>query len=135
MEDIKVNEYVRTKKGKIEKIKTVNHYGIVIKHNNDNDDIQKDINYYTESGLEINKTDITKHSFNLIDLIEVGDYVNGRLVLQIDYKNKNVCLLIPLTDTKANTTIMWYGYEDIQSILTYEQYEANCYKINKTPTK
>ena len=48
--------------------------------------------------------------------------------MQIDYKNKNVCLLIPLTDTKANTNIMWYGYEDIQSILTHEQYKANCYE-------
>lgn len=66
---------------------------------------------------------------NLIDLIEVGDYVNGRLVLQVDYKNKNVCLLIPFADTKANTNIMWYGYEQIKTILTKEQYEANCYKV------
>ena len=56
--EIEVNEYVRTKKGKIEKIKTVNHYGIVTKHDNDNDDISEGINYYAESGLEINKIDI-----------------------------------------------------------------------------
>lgn len=66
---------------------------------------------------------------NIIDLIEVGDIVNGRLVLQVDYKKQNVCLLIPLTDTKANTNIMWYGYEDIKTILTHEQYNANCYKV------
>lgn len=61
--------------------------------------------------------------------IKEGDYVNGRLVLQVDYKNKNVCLLIPFTDTQANTNIMWYGYEDIKSILTKEQYEKYCYKV------
>ena len=38
--------------------------------------------------------------------------------------------LIPLNDTKANTNIMWYGYEDIKTILTHEQFEANCYKIS-----
>ena len=68
---IKVGEFVRTKKGKIEKIKTVNHYGIVTKHDNGNDDFSVGINFYAESGLEIDKTEITKHSFNLIDLIEV----------------------------------------------------------------
>lgn len=66
---------------------------------------------------------------NLIDLLEVGDYVNGRLVLAIDYEKQNICLLIPLTDTKANTNIMWYGYEDIKTILTHEQFEANAYKV------
>lgn len=72
---------------------------------------------------------ITKHSFNLIDLIEVGDYVNGRLVLAVDYKRQNICLLIPFTDTKASTNIMWYGYEEIKAILTHEQFESNAYKV------
>ena len=61
--------------------------------------------------------------------IEVGDYVNGRLVLQVDYKNKNVCLLIPLTDTKSNTNIMWYGYKCIKTIVTKEQFTQNCYRV------
>ena len=72
--EIKVGEYVRTKLGKIERIETINHYGIVTKHDNDNDNISEGINYYAESGLEINKTDISKHSFNIIDLIEVRRY-------------------------------------------------------------
>lgn len=76
-----------------------------------------------------NSAAVENFSENIIDLIEVGDIVNGRLVLQVDYKKQNVCLLIPLTDTKANTNIMWYGYEDIKTILTHEQYNANCYKV------
>ena len=56
MEDIKVGEYVRTKNGKIDKVK-----------NND---------YYMKQYIECEKglylrENITKHSFNLIDLIEV----------------------------------------------------------------
>ena len=56
MEDIKVGEYVRTKNGKIDKVK-----------NND---------YYMKQYIECEKglylrENITKHSENLIDLIEV----------------------------------------------------------------
>lgn len=81
--------------------------------------------------LQCHRNYITKHSKNIIDLIEVGEYVNGRLVLQVDYKNKNVCLLIPLTDTKANTNIMWYGYENIKSIVTKEQFNSVSYRIGE----
>ena len=127
MEDIKVEELVRTKKGKIEKVKTVNRYEIVTKHNNDNDDISEGINYYAESGLEINKADITKHSFNLIDLIEVGD------ILELKEGN-SICYL----GLRQNEITVNYHYliESIKnkdcellSILAHEQYEQNCYKI------
>lgn len=113
--DIKVGEYVRTKLGKIDKVKNNNYY------------MQQYIE--CEKGLYL-RDNITKHSANITDLIEVGDYVNGRLVLAVDYKKQNICLLIPLNDTKANTNIMWYGYEDIKTILTHEQFEANCYKTD-----
>lgn len=134
MEDIKVGELVRTKKGYIEKIKTVNHYGIVIKHNNDNDDFSEDINYYAESGLEINKMDIKKHSFNLIDLIEVGDYVNGKRVSALkgevnlsDVNDEDDFCYTDFSDEYGE----WYGIgeDEVQSILTHEQFEANAYKV------
>lgn len=59
MGDIKVGEYVRTKNGKIDKVK-----------NND---------YYMKQYIECEKglylrENITKHSFNLIDLLEVRRY-------------------------------------------------------------
>lgn len=44
-----------------------------------------------------------KHSSNLIDVIEIGDFVNGR------------------DDTCENS--------DIKTILTKEQYNTNCYKV------
>lgn len=108
MEEIKVGEYIRTKGGCIFK---ATEYWL--------------IECYSDRVI------IKKHSSNIIDLIEVGDYVNGRLVLQVDYKNKNVCLLIPLTDTKANTNIMWYGYEDIKTIITKEQFALAEYRLEE----
>ena len=112
--DIKIGEYVRTEQGEIVKV------------------LGDDGNRVTSENFEIYfKNEIVKHSFNIIDLIEVGDYVNGRLVLQVDYKNKNICLLIPFTDTKSNTNIMWYGYEEIKSIVTHEQFKNIEYKVGK----
>ena len=111
---IEVEEYVRTKSGKIDKV--INN------------------NYYMPQYIEcekgiVDKENIVKHSKIISGVVEVGDYVNGRLVLQTDCKNQNVCLLIPLTDTKANTNIMWYGYEEIGTILTKEEMEANQYVV------
>ena len=127
--EIEVGEYGRTNKGKIfifawlENSDGKRYTNKVLLGNGK---IFENKFYYFDDGEEI-----VKHSKNIIDLIEVGDYVNGRLVLQVDYKNKNVCLLIPLTDTKANTNIMWYGYEDIKTIVTHEQFENIEYKVEE----
>lgn len=108
MGKIKVGELVRTVFGDIYKVENLKNYEFLR---------DKFYNY------------IVKHSKNIIDLVELGDYVNGRLVLQVDYKNKNVCLLIPLTDTKANTNIMWYGYEDIRTVVTKEMMKSVEYRV------
>ena len=61
MEDIKENEYVRLKSGRIGKVKSVDYFedGSLMGIN------CKDIGHYILADF------ITKHSFNLIDLIEV----------------------------------------------------------------
>ncbi len=130
IDGIEVGEYVRTEEGYIGKLveyipNALNYLKIdvdkeIIHCNNSRDNF-----IYTRYGFQL------KHSHNPIDIIEVGDYVNGRLVLQVDYKNQNVCLLIPFTDTKANTNIMWYGYEDIKTIVTKEQFESISYKVKQ----
>lgn len=64
------------------------------------------------------RDEITKASFNLIDLIEVGDYVNGSKVSIIE------------NNGKALGVYEDYIYEnEIKEVLTHEQYEANCYKV------
>ena len=77
------------------------------------------------------KCSIIKASHNLIDLIEVGDYVNGEKVQEDNFGN-----LITISSFASNgmfNTIESYGSkirnEDIEEILTHEQYENNTYKV------
>lgn len=103
MEDkIEVEEYVRFNNGEIGKV-------IDIKEN------PSRIVYseYGEIGLI---SDIVKHSKNLIDLIEVGDYVNGELITD-------------KWDTRISSIRSNFSEEDIKTILTKEIYMANCYKV------
>lgn len=75
-----------------------------------------------------------RYSYNIIDLIEVGDYVNGKKVIKIVGKNifgnKNVICsdddLLKITDR-----VMRYIYtnDGIKSIVTKEQFESMEYKV------
>ena len=113
---IEVGEYVRTKDGKILKI----------------DGFEKDLRnievvcfttgeVYTREKLnEI----IKNHSKNIIDLIEVGDYVNGVKVIEVGKYNFK--------------TVEEYGLKihhkksvKIKSIVTHEQFEAMKYKVEE----
>ncbi len=74
----------------------------------------------------IKTTDIVKHSKQLIDLIEVGDIVNGMEVLDI-HKPRDLWepILIRVDSRYTNYILA----EDIKTILTKEQFDANCYKV------
>lgn len=66
------------------------------------------------------------HSFELIDLIEVGDIVNGMEVLDI-HKPRDLWEPIEIrVDSRYTNFIL---AEDIKTILTKEQMEARCYKV------
>lgn len=66
---------------------------------------------------------IAKHSKNLIDLIELYDYVNGMIVFDIiNYDNGE-------KELKLSSGYLM-SKDEIQDILTHEQYEQNCYKLN-----
>ena len=109
---IEVNEYVRTDKGYIFKV-------------DEEKTTLQVINF-----LDVEYGKIVKHSKQLIDLIEVGDYINGREVKHIamfegfpDYPKLifvDETHLIP-DDTCEN--------DEIRTILTKEIYMANCYKV------
>lgn len=71
----------------------------------------------------ISKENIAKASFNPIDLIEVGDYVNGCKV----HKIAN-CITIIL-DNEEN--ISWVNPNDIKSIVTKEQFQKKEYRIGE----
>jgi hypothetical protein len=80
----------------------------------------------TEKGY-IQKKRVVKASHNIIDLIEVGDYVNGHLVTAIYNPNGDEMYHISLQNGKDY--ILIHNDDEIKSILTHEQYEANCYKV------
>ena len=116
--ELKPNMYVRTHKGTIHKIM----------------EIDKMLKYKNEDRLFINEeewflveSDITKASYNIIDLIEVGDYVNGEIVGYID-------------DCDGAMREYYYNYEDasidvghwceeIKSIVTKEQFSSMEYRL------
>lgn len=106
MEEIKVGEYVRTNSGLIDKCETA--------------DIDKITNAWV-----MDFSGIKAHSFNLIDLIEVRDFVNGYKVIEINKEEKYV-----VADNKDYGEHCIYDTE-IKTILTKEQYKRDCYKVKK----
>lgn len=110
---IEVNEYVRTKDGKIDKVINSNFY--------------MSIYVECEKGLYLIEN-IVNHSKQLIDLIEIGDIVNGMEVLDI-HKPRDLWEPIEIrVDSRYTNFIL---AEDIKTILTKERYMANCYKVGE----
>lgn len=122
--DIEVNEYVRTIEGKIGKIIKYENFEYHIKI--DKDEVWK-----------CSEDFIVKHSKQLIDLIEAGDIVNKELVIDIiDIANNKEEIIGKKLITQYRSAqftgldIKHYIYaNDIKTILTKEQYMANCYKV------
>ena len=111
--EIEVGEYVRTKNGKIRKVKdTVAQYYITDRLNiTDNNQFAKE--------------DIVKHNKNIIDLIEVGDIVHTRDVL-----NEDIVYIWSEEYLKACKEDLNNGIELVE-ILTKEQYKQNCYTVER----
>ena len=131
--EIEVGEYVRTKSGIINKIKTINKYGIVTKYDDKEDKITIATNYYINSGLEVNEDDIVKHSKNIIDLLKNGDILEIELSEEfVEKENKNIRIQMGEVYTKETLQkdIDNGIITKILTILTKEQYTQNCYKID-----
>jgi hypothetical protein len=82
---------------------------------------------YGMSWLLKNKT---KHSKNIIDLIEEGDYVNGHLVVDkyqdTDDYGKDFIVINVESDFLCNKSLV---EKDIKSIVTKEQFKAVEYEV------
>lgn len=115
--DIEVGDYVRTK-DKILKIdsfeKDKRNNGCVCFTTGE---------IYT---LELLKKIITKHSKNLIDLIEVGDFVFIE-----DFFNYSFIHIYDETMLEALKEDIKKDVK-IKSILTHEQYMKNCYTVERS---
>lgn len=66
---------------------------------------------------------IIKASYNIIDLIEVGDYVNGKEVIC------NEKYELKLVDIEGSWGIRFVEEAEIETIVTKEQFEAMAYKV------
>ena len=72
---------------------------------------------------------IAKHSKNLIDLVEDGDYVNGYKIIAINYKENYIT--IQNINEFGENGIKVLQEDEIKTILTKEQMEANCYTLER----
>ena len=125
MEKIKIGQYIRTKKGRIAKITTINE----IKYTYHTAKARNRIKFVGQKRTLINGRyefeDIKKQRQNIEDLIETGDYVNGCLVLLVDETTFT-------TVEKSGGIRCHYkkSTKNIHSIVTHEQFEAAKYEVN-----
>ena len=132
MSKIEVGEYVRTKDGRIAQIKSIDYEAGIYRFDR--------IIYINDFGMKENvlynnemfKKLIVKHSKQLIDLIENKDIVEIELSEEfVEKKDKKK--LIQIGDVYTKETLQ----RDIDNgiitriltILSYNQYMANCYKV------
>lgn len=110
-DEISVGEYVRTKLGDIKKI--TKGFEFIIERHNKSD----------------NK--IVKHSKEIIDLIEQGDYVNGYKVLYVC--NEEPCPSGKYVDIDCNkpSEESYFFENEIKSIITKEQIKQIEYRIKE----
>lgn len=115
---MKVNDYVRTENG-IDK---------VVGYRREPEYENGHVVWFkkSDSGCRFTDKDLPKSSPNIIDLIEVGDYVNGYKVISIgiDDNHKNVELYV--ANQRYDELVL---EQDIKSIVTYGQFSQMEYKV------
>lgn len=122
---IEVEEYIRTYEGIIGKIledEDIAENGVYIDTTFLND--------YADETNFVKSEDIKKHSFNIIDLIEEGDYVNGIKIYSvkkgIGYGDKGQEGIII---NKIYCNCKFIPTENIKSIVTKEQFKNIEYEV------
>lgn len=137
---IEVNEYVRTKDGRIAQIKSIDYEAGIYRFDRiiyiNGFGMKEDVLYNNEMFKKL----IVKHSKQLIDLIKVGDIVNGMEVLDIKkivkdiepfktiYSKEKISICV-LQISEAGAYYIDVRDTDIKTILTKESYMTNCYKV------
>ena len=127
--EIEVGEYVRIKSGVIGKVNYIEKSGQGTRHYNETfeDTIYCIETNENEEWYRYKRQAIVNHSKNIIDLIEVGDYVNGELVTSVYDENKEDEQIQIEVNNQGNYT--YYINEDIKSIVTKEQFESIKYSL------
>lgn len=87
------------------------------------------IDIYGDEQNRLCKDDISKASFNIIDLIEVGDYVNGLRINSITEVDDNHDVRLVWNLTTYGDDDIAFSNEEIKSIVTKEQFESVKYEV------
>ena len=113
--EIEVGDWIRSKDGFIGKVQRITY-----------DNMEKS-NYYICEKDNIMASNylenIAKHSKIISEIVEVGDYVNGKLIHKID-KGTNYCYLY------YGNCKTFVNYQ-IKSIVTHEQMASIEYKVEE----
>lgn len=118
-----IGDYVRTKNGEIGKITDMKIEDDFLLRKRYGDRI------YLDNEILCFTNEIIKSDPNIIDLIEVGDYVNGDIVIVI-WEDKEEQILGEAEPRHIMTRSGEKIYnDDIKSIVTKEQFESMEYKI------
>lgn len=129
---MKVGDYVRTKYGEICKLKKSKYKDLLYETDIEIDrHVDRDCNDYGFDSDTIK--DVIKSSPNIIDLIEIGDYVNGSLVefsgtITWDKDMKPITKAIKV---KQGGYDVFLNNENIKSIVTHEQFSQMEYRIGE----
>lgn len=115
---LEVGQFARLKSGYICKIININDFR------------EPNMKYGVEASylkdiMFIGDDDVIKASYNITDILEVGDYVNGCKVIDIVEND------IYISDFYAENYIGIVKVKDIKSIVTKEQMEQVAYKVGE----
>lgn len=127
---LEVGQFIRTNDGYINKIEKVNQFNVLV----DGRDL------FGEK-LNIPNNEITKASYNIIDILEEGDYVNGYYVSKIWEKDEITHYVneTPIKRKEREIVIQAPSYggieilknKNIKSVITHEQMEQMAYKVGE----
>lgn len=119
---LEVGMYVRTEKGMMAKI--------ILKEDVSGSLHKEEIVFILDNGnrLALNSRKVIKAGYNIIDLIEEGDYVNG---YKVSFKDKDYKPFVQCDyPVQCGTTNHYRFYEEgIKDIVTKEQFESMKYEV------
>ena len=120
---LEVGQFARLKSGYICKIININDF----RETNMKYGVEAN---YLKDVMFIGDDDVVKASYNIIDILEIGDYVNGN---KVDFTNNNNKLsyedkCIGFYDGDGDITLFENG---IKSVITHEQMEQMAYKVGE----
>lgn len=125
--ELEAGMYIKTQDGRICKILKLN------------EPLEDDgyLDHNDIGSASIQEKNVIKASFNIIDLIEVGDYVNGEKICNIINKDKDYCYLMKNSDKYFDDKDIIagsdaYSYQKpIKDIVTKEQFDACKYVVER----